>query len=115
MNNLSGRPVSTGSGAPPLSPDAAVFNVSILLVDDQPGRLLSYEAILGGLDVHCVRTMSGSEALVQLQRQTFAVILLDVNMPGMDGFEVARRIRADARIERTPIIFVTAGAPTELD
>jgi len=96
-------------------PDTPVFGASVLLVDDQPGRLLSYEAILAGLGVHCVRTMSGHEALERLRQHEFAAILLDVNMPGMDGFEVARCIRAEPRIERTPIIFVTAGAPSESD
>ena len=103
------------SGSTDATAATPVFSASVLLVDDQPGRLLSYEAILAGLGVHCVRTMSGAEALERLQQQPFAVILLDVNMPGMDGFEVARRIRADPRIERTPIIFVTAGDPNESD
>ena len=88
---------------------------SILLVDDQPARLLSYEAVLYGLGVQCVRALSGSQALERLLEQDFAAILLDVNMPEMDGFEVARLVREHPRMERTPIIFVTAVNVSELD
>jgi signal transduction histidine kinase len=88
---------------------------SILLVDDQPARLLSYEAILLGLGVQCVRALSGAQALEKLLEQEFAAILLDVNMPEMDGFEVARLVREHPRMERTPIIFVTAVNVSELD
>jgi PAS domain S-box-containing protein len=87
----------------------------ILLVDDQPARLLTYEAMLAGLEVRCVRTLSGEEALQQLLKQDFAAVLLDVNMPGMDGFEVARLIRGHPRLERTPIIFVTGAEVTVLE
>ena len=87
----------------------------ILLVDDQPARLLTYEAMLAGLDVRTVRTLSGEEALQQLLKQDFAAILLDVKMPDMDGFEVARLIRAHPRLERTPIIFVTGAEVSALD
>jgi PAS domain S-box-containing protein len=87
----------------------------ILLVDDQPARLLTYEAMLAGLKVRCVRTLSGEEALQQLLKQDFAAVLLDVNMPGMDGFEVARLIRGHPRLERTPIIFVTGAEVSVLD
>jgi PAS domain S-box-containing protein len=79
----------------------------ILLVDDQPARLVTYEAILAALPVRTVSTSSGNEALQHLLKQDFAAILLDVNMPNMDGFEVARLIRGHPRLERTPIIFVT--------
>ena len=88
---------------------------SILLVDDQPARLLSYEAVLYGLGVQCVRALSGTQALERLLEQDFAAILLDVNMPEMDGFEVARLVREHPRMERTPIIFVTAVNVSELD
>jgi len=87
----------------------------ILLVDDQPSRLLTYESILSGLGVECVWAFSGPEALGRLLKDDFAVILLDVNMPGMDGFEVARMVREHPRLERTPIIFVTAINVSELD
>jgi signal transduction histidine kinase len=89
--------------------------VNILLVDDQPGRLLSYEAILGELGENMVRAKSGTEALARLMEMEFAVILLDVNMPGMDGFETASLIHQHPRHEKTPIIFVTAVHITDLD
>ena len=89
--------------------------VNILLVDDQPGRLLSYEAILGDMGLTLVRANSGEEALHALMQQEFAVILLDVNMPGMDGFETASLIHQHPRFERTPIIFVTAVNVSDMD
>jgi CheY-like chemotaxis protein len=87
----------------------------ILLVDDQPARLLTYESILSGLNVRCVRASSGHKALQRLLAQEFAVIILDVNMPVMDGFEVARLVREHPRMERTPIIFITGVHVSELD
>jgi PAS domain S-box-containing protein len=87
----------------------------ILLVDDQPARLLTYEAMLAVLEVRCVRALSGEEALQQLLKLEFAVVLLDVNMPGMDGFEVARLMRERPRLEDTPIIFVTGAEVSVLD
>ena len=88
---------------------------SILLVDDQPARLLTYEAILSGLEVNCVRAHSGTEALEKLLAQQFAVILLDVQMPDIDGFEVVRLVRQHPRLERMPIIFVTGVNVGQLD
>jgi PAS domain S-box-containing protein len=88
---------------------------NILLVDDQPARLLTYEAILSGLEVNCVRAHSGTEALEKLMSQQFAVILLDVQMPDIDGFEVARLVRQHPRLERMPIIFVTGVNVGQLD
>jgi signal transduction histidine kinase len=89
--------------------------INILLVDDQPSRLLSYEAILGELGENLVRARSGTEALARLMEMEFAVILLDVNMPDMDGFETATLIHQHPRHENTPIIFVTAVHLTDLD
>jgi CheY-like chemotaxis protein len=89
--------------------------VRILLVDDQPARLLSYEAILEDLGHEIVKAGSGGEALQYLIRDEYAVILLDVNMPGMDGFETAALIHQHPRFERTPIIFVTAYLVNEMD
>jgi PAS domain S-box-containing protein len=89
--------------------------VNILLVDDQPARLLSYEVILGELNQNLVSVGSGAEALQRLMQDEFAVILLDVNMPGMDGFETAAMIHQHPRFEKTPIIFVTAFHITDLD
>jgi PAS domain S-box-containing protein len=87
----------------------------ILLVDDQPARLVTYQTILATLPVRTVSASSGNEALQQLLKLDFAAILLDVNMPDMDGFEVARLIRGHPRLERTPIIFVTGYEVSALD
>src|SRR5258706_200215 len=82
--------------------------VNILLVDDRPENLLALEAILSPLGHQLVKTTSGAEALKRLLRQDFAVILLDVHMPHMDGFETAELIRGRERSRDTPIIFLTA-------
>jgi len=92
------------TAAPVLGDD----RVSILLVDDRPDKLLALEAILGDLGQKMVRAYSGREALRALLQQDFAVILLDVNMPMMDGFETAELIRSRPRSQQTPIIFFTA-------
>ena len=81
----------------------------VLLVDDQPANLLALEAALDSLGVELVRAMSGPQALAALDQQDFAAVLLDVRMPGMDGFQVAREIRSRPRSRFTPILFVTAG------
>jgi CheY-like chemotaxis protein len=86
---------------------------SLLLVDDKPANLLSLEAILDGMGHQCVRAGSGEEALRLLLKQEFAVILLDVQMPGMDGFETARLIRGRESSHETPIIFLTAEVGTD--
>jgi two-component system, LuxR family, sensor kinase FixL len=80
----------------------------ILVVDDRPENLLVYELILEELGEELVMAHSGEEALAHLEWKSFAVILLDVNMPGLDGLETAKRIRGDERSARTPIIFMTA-------
>ncbi|HEX4122161.1 MAG TPA: ATP-binding protein [Verrucomicrobiae bacterium] len=89
--------------------------VNILLVDDQPGKLLAHEAILSELGQRIIKARNGVEALAHLLRHDFAVILLDVNMPNMDGFETASLIRQRPRFEKTPIIFVTGYNTTDLD
>src|SRR5438552_15314774 len=82
--------------------------VNILIVDDKPEKALALEAVLEDLGQNVVRAYSGREALRALLNNDFAVILLDVNMPGMDGFETAALIRARKNSEHIPIIFVTA-------
>jgi CheY-like chemotaxis protein len=80
----------------------------ILLVDDRPENLLALEAILSSLDQTLVRAGSGEEALKALLSEEFAVILLDVQMPGMDGFETASHIKHREKTKDIPIIFLTA-------
>jgi len=82
--------------------------VNILLVDDQPNNLLALESILGEMGENLVRADSGRAALRALLDDEFAVILLDVQMPDLDGFETASLIRQRNKSRDTPIIFVTA-------
>src|SRR5438105_9765978 len=81
---------------------------NILLVDDIPENLFALEAMLDDLNVNLIRAYSGEEALRQLLNQDFAVVLLDVQMPDMDGFDTASLIRERKRSRHTPIIFLTA-------
>jgi two-component system sensor histidine kinase/response regulator len=97
--------------APPdISPDRAdaAPGPKILLVDDQPENLLSAEAVLEALGEEIVKAESGAEALLQLLDHEFAVVVLDIMMPDMDGFETAALIRQRERSRHTPIIFLTA-------
>jgi CheY-like chemotaxis protein len=82
--------------------------VNLLLVDDEPRNLYALSALLEdmGAEVHCAQ--SGEEALRQVLKRHFAAILLDVRMPGIDGFETAAAIRSVERFRRTPIIFLSA-------
>ena len=89
-----------------VSPNASKFN--ILLVDDRPENLLALEAILEPLGHTLIRAQSGEDALRALLAHDFAVILLDVQMPGMNGFEVARIVKSRERTRHIPIIFLTA-------
>jgi PAS domain S-box-containing protein len=83
-------------------------DVDVLLVDDRQENLLALEAILDPLGLHLVRASSGEEALREVLRREFAVILLDVQMPGMNGFETAKVIKSRERSRHVPIIFLTA-------
>ena len=89
--------------------------VNILMVDDQPGKLLSYEAILDDLGERLIKATSGREALEQLLKNEIAVVLMDVNMPEIDGFELAEIIRQHPRYQKTAIIFISAVRLTDLD
>ncbi len=89
--------------------------LNILLVDDQPAKLLTYEVILSGLDMNLVKANSGEEALQHLLKTDFAVILVDVVMPNIDGFELAQLIRGHPRCEKTAIIFISGVQITKLD
>jgi two-component sensor histidine kinase len=89
--------------------------VNILLVDDQPAKILSYEVILKDLDENLIKATSGREALEHLLKTDVAVILVDVSMPDLDGFELAALIRQHPRFETTAIIFVSAVHFTDID
>ncbi len=89
--------------------------VNILLVDDQPGKLLSYEAILHGLNENLLKASSGREALEHLLKSDVAVVLVDVCMPDLDGFQLAAMIRDHPRFKKTAIIFISAILLSEMD
>jgi PAS domain S-box-containing protein len=89
--------------------------VNILMVDDQPAKLLSYEVILAELGENLIKATSGKEALEQLLKTDIAVVLMDVSMPDLDGFELADMIRQHPRFQRTAIIFISAVYLTDLD
>ncbi len=98
-------PAALNNGAPRTIPEV---KANILIVDDRPDKLLALDAILGSLGQNLVQARSGKEALRHLLKQDFAVILLDVSMLSMDGFETAALIRQRPSSEHTPIIFVTS-------
>ncbi|MFC8829461.1 two-component system response regulator [Streptomyces sp. NPDC057137] len=83
----------------------------ILLVDDMEDNLLALEAVLASLDVPLVRARSGEEAMRALRRERFALVLLDVRMPGMDGFDTAAGIKRLDQAKDVPIIFLTGNDP----
>src|SRR5215468_1399969 len=89
--------------------------VNILMVDDQPGKLLTYEAILSELGENLIKTTSAKEALEKLLKIDVAVVLMDVSMPEIDGFELAEIIRQHPRFQKTAIIFISAVHLTDLD
>jgi len=107
---ISGSPVS----APPekVGPQD---RVNVLMVDDQPGKLLSYEAILSDLGENLIKAASAKEALETLLRNDVAVVLMDVSMPEIDGFELAEIIRQHPLFQKTAIIFISAVHLTDLD
>jgi len=88
---------------------------NILMVDDQPGKLMSYEAILGTLGENLIKARSAREALDHLLRNDIAVVLMDVSMPEIDGFELAEMMRQHPRFQKTAIIFISAVHLTDVD
>jgi len=89
--------------------------VNILMVDDQPAKLLSYEVILSELGENLLKASSGKEALEQLLKTDVAVVLMDVSMPDLDGFQLAEMIREHPRFQKTAIIFISAVHLTDVD
>lgn len=89
--------------------------VNILMVDDQPSKLLSYEVILEELGENLIKANSGREALECLLKTDVAVVLMDVSMPELDGFELAEMIRQHPRFQKTAIIFISAVHLTDMD
>src|SRR5260370_38261482 len=89
--------------------------VNILLVDDQPGKLLSYEAILNQLGENLIKAHSANEALERLLKNDVAVVLIDVCMPELDGFELADVISTHPRFHKTAIIFISDILMTKMD
>src|SRR6202008_4996814 len=89
--------------------------VNILMVDDQPAKLLSYEVILGDLGENLIKATSGREALDHLLKHDVAVVLMDVSMPEIDGFELAEMIRQHPRFQKTAIIFISGVHLSDMD
>jgi hypothetical protein len=110
----SARSESDATARPPDRP-TVLDRVNILLVDDQPANLLALEAMLQGLGQTLIKAESGREALKWLLTHDCAVILLDVKMPDMDGFETAALIRQRDKSRDTPIIFLTAADKTHTE
>src|ERR1700726_1932437 len=89
--------------------------VNVLLVDDQPAKLLSYEVILQELGENLIKTASAREAFECLLKNDVAVVLVDVCMPELDGFQLAAMIREHPRFQKTAIIFISAIQVTDVD
>jgi signal transduction histidine kinase len=97
------------------TPTHSASPVNILMVDDQPAKLLSYQAILQDLKENLIKAASGSEALDQLLRNEIALVLLDVSMPDIDGFELANLIRQHPRYQNIAIIFISGVHLSDVD
>jgi signal transduction histidine kinase len=89
--------------------------INILMVDDQLGKLLSYEAVLDELGENLIKAHSGMEALEHLLKTDIALVLMDVSMPGMDGFETAQMIHGHPRFQNIPVVFISGVHMTDLD
>src|ERR1035437_1498885 len=89
------------------------IKIPVLIVDDRPENLISMEALLNDMGLDLVQAQSGNEALRQTLYKDFALVLLDVQMPEMDGFETAELMRKSPKTRQLPIIFVTAGMKEE--
>ena len=107
--------ITSNSSPEPSEKPGTQERVNILMVDDQPGKLLTYEAILSDLGENLVKATSAKEALEKLLKTDVAVVLMDVSMPEIDGFELAEIIRQHPRFQKTAIIFISAVHLTDLD
>ncbi len=85
-----------------------IDNINILIVDDRPENLLVLESVLENMNCNIIKALSGNQALSLMLDYDFALVLLDVQMPDMDGFETAELMRSSARTRYIPVIFVTA-------
>ena len=112
IQGLSEAPAAPGTAEKVSASSEGQENVTVLLVDDHPHKLTALESVLADGNLNVVQAMSGEDALRHLLRDDFAVILLDVHMPAMDGFQTAALIRQRKRSEHTPIIFITPPAPS---
>ena len=107
--------MNTAGPAQATEGDASEARANILIVDDQPGKLLTYEAILGELDANLLKAASAREAFDTLLRTEVAVVLVDVCMPDLDGFELASMIRQHPRFQNTAIILISAVMVDDMD
>jgi CheY-like chemotaxis protein len=98
-----------------MTSDGKDDRVNILVVDDQPAKLLSYEVILSDIGENLIKASSGREALEHLLKSNIAVVLMDVCMPELDGFELAAMLREHPRFAKTAIIFISAIHLTDMD
>jgi signal transduction histidine kinase len=101
--------------APPSVEGAMNQQINILIVDDQPAKLLTYEVMLAELGENLIKAHSGMEALDHLLKTDIALVLMDVNMPGMDGFETAQMIHQHPRFQNLPIVFISGIRVSDLD
>ena len=89
--------------------------INILLIDDEPGKLLTYEVMLDEIGENLIKARSGMEGLEQLLKHDIGLVLMDVCMPGMDGFETAQMIHEHPRFQNIPVIFISGILVTDLD
>src|ERR1700758_3678833 len=115
MSIGSSTEITSNPVSEPSEPATSDDRVNILMVDDQPGKLLSYEAILSDLGENLIKASSGREALEYLLKTDVAVVLMDVSMPEIDGFQLADMIRQHPRFQKTAIIFISAVHLTDVD
>src|SRR5215470_7547691 len=108
-------PIMTCAGSSAGSSMASLDRVNVLLVDDQPAKLLAYEVILKDLGENLIKAASAREALEHLLKTDVAIVLIDVCMPELDGFQLAAMIREHPRFQQTALIFISAIHLTEVD